>query len=372
MAAIGGRAVGARAGQRIVLYARSGAWYVQPFVEDPFTSIQPDSTWKNSTHLGTEYAALLVEEDYRPPLTTESLPVVGNGVVVSSRVRGEVRFVVPAFWETRRFRLSAALVSLLALLAAYRIRVRQLTRQMSVRFQERLAERTRIAQDLHDTLLQDFLSASMQLYLAVERLPEDSPERSNFEQVRQLMDRAIAEGRNTVRGLRSITEDCLDLEPAFSRMGNEFDAESRIQLRVSAVGKRRSLHPIIRDEVYRIGREALAVAVSRFGMKSIEAEVKYSAGRLRITIHGTGGSVDQGDKDGDFLMIRERAQRIGARLRVWTRDGREVKIELSVPGRVAFLNDSSRRPFGFLLFGRMAWPRRRPAGAAENEKEAGQ
>jgi signal transduction histidine kinase len=209
--------------------------------------------------------------------------------------------------------------------------------------------------------------------LAVERLPENSPERGHFEHVRQLMDRAIAEGRNTVRGLRSITEDSLDLEQAFSRMEREFDDERRIQFRVTAVGKPRSLHPIIRDEVYRIGREALAMAGSRLRMTIIEAEVKYYARRLRITNCASGDSVDPGERDVDLSMIRERAERIGAQLKVWSRDAMEMKIELSVPGRVAFLNDFSKQPFGLLPFSllpskRMAWSRRRRAGAAENEK----
>lgn len=364
MAVIDGRAVGARPGQRIVLYARSGAWYVQPFVEEPFTTIRPDATWKNSTHLGTEYAALLVEVDYHPSSVTESLPTAGNGVVVAATVQGEAKFVAQMFLQMRWLQLAVGLAVLLTLLAAYRFHIRQLTREMNVRFEERLAERTRIAQDLHDTLLQDFLSASLQLYVAVERLPENSPERDNFEQVRQLMDRAIAKGQNTVRGLRSVTEDSLDLEQAFSRMEREFNSERRIQFCVTAVGKPRSLHPIIRDEVYRIGREALALAVSRSKMKSIELEVNYSSRRLRISICGTGESVAIVEKDGDFLMIRERAQRIGAQFKVWSRDAREIKIELSVSSGVAFLNDFSKRPFR-----QIAWTRRRQADAAENEKE---
>ncbi len=85
---IAGRVSGARAGQRIVLFARSGPWWVQPLVDDPFTQIQPDATWKNSTHLGTEYAALLVEPGYCPSPTTESLPVPGNGVVAVTVAKG--------------------------------------------------------------------------------------------------------------------------------------------------------------------------------------------------------------------------------------------------------------------------------------------
>ena len=74
-ATIAGRVIGARAGQQIVLFAKAGNWWVQPTTDEPFTSIQPDSTWTNSIHLGTEYAALLVEPGYRPPPTIEVLPV---------------------------------------------------------------------------------------------------------------------------------------------------------------------------------------------------------------------------------------------------------------------------------------------------------
>src|SRR5829696_7766646 len=88
-APISGRAIGAHSGQQIVLFAKSGIWWVQPTVEEPFTAIKPDSTWTNSTHLGTEYAALLVEPGYRPPPTFESLPPEGGDVVVVKSVRGE-------------------------------------------------------------------------------------------------------------------------------------------------------------------------------------------------------------------------------------------------------------------------------------------
>jgi hypothetical protein len=78
---IEGRVNGARPGQRIVLFAKGGIWWVQPFVDNPFTMIQPDSTWKSPTHLGTGYAALLVEPGYVPPATMDALPTEGHGVV---------------------------------------------------------------------------------------------------------------------------------------------------------------------------------------------------------------------------------------------------------------------------------------------------
>lgn len=88
LATIAGRVNGARPGQRIVLFAKSGVWWVQPLVDDPFTKIQPDSTWKNSIHLGMEYAALLVEPEYVPPATMDVLPTEGQAVVAVAVVNG--------------------------------------------------------------------------------------------------------------------------------------------------------------------------------------------------------------------------------------------------------------------------------------------
>src|ERR1041385_4789383 len=75
---IRGRVTGASSEQQVVLYARSGAWYGQPFADQPFTKIGADSNWSSSTHLGTEYAALLVEPGYVPAPVTLTLPALGN------------------------------------------------------------------------------------------------------------------------------------------------------------------------------------------------------------------------------------------------------------------------------------------------------
>jgi hypothetical protein len=86
---IEGRVTGARPGQRVVLFSKSGVWWVQPELKQPFTVIRPDSTWTNSTHLGLEYAALLVDAAYRPPLSTETLPKAGEGVAAITVVPGD-------------------------------------------------------------------------------------------------------------------------------------------------------------------------------------------------------------------------------------------------------------------------------------------
>jgi hypothetical protein len=112
LAPVAGRVSGARPNQRVVVFARSGGvWWVQPFRSRPFTDVERDSTWKNSIHLGTEYAALLVDADFRPPGTTESLPERGSGVAAVTRVAGSGAFMPPAArtlafsgydWEVRQ------------------------------------------------------------------------------------------------------------------------------------------------------------------------------------------------------------------------------------------------------------------------------
>jgi len=96
LAPIAGRVTGARPNQRIVLFARSDqGWWVQPFRSRPFTEIGPDATWKTAIHLGQEYAAFLVDADYRPPATAHALPEIGSGVVAVSRSGGTGKFVAP-------------------------------------------------------------------------------------------------------------------------------------------------------------------------------------------------------------------------------------------------------------------------------------
>jgi hypothetical protein len=95
LALVAGRVKGARPNQRIVLFAKSGNWWVQPFRSRPFTAIDTDSTWKATIHLGTDYAALLVDQEYRPPVTSESVPSLGNGVVAVATVKGSGTWVPP-------------------------------------------------------------------------------------------------------------------------------------------------------------------------------------------------------------------------------------------------------------------------------------
>lgn len=334
---IEGRVFGARPAQRIVLYARSGAWYVQPFVDRPFTAVRPDSTWKNSTHLGTDYAALLVEEGYSPAARIDELPRAGGGVVAAAAVPGGV-----VFWKKGWFRASVGLVLALAVLALFRQRVRRLTRQLNLRFEERLAERTRIAQEIHDTFLQDVLSVSMQLHVVVDGLPEDSPARPRLEHIQRLMGRVIEEGRNTLKGLRSEGEPAPEPAEAFSRLARDLGLPERVDFRVTVEGRSRPLHPFIGEELYRICREALARAFGIPEGGGVEVVLEYGRRQLRLRLRS---SDPRGPGQGVLDELRGRAERIGGRLKVRGFGAAGAEVELSLPADVAYPVNPGRRFF---------------------------
>lgn len=249
--------------------------------------------------------------------------------------------VVPLVWQTAWFRLSVLALAALTGWGLYRLRVRQVARQLNARFEERLAERTRIAQELHDTLLQGFISASMQLDVAVDRLPEDSPARSPLGRVHDLMRRVIDEGREAVRGLRASSAAPHDLEQAFAGVQQELGVGGPTY-RVIVEGRPRPLTPIIRDEVYRIGREGLLNAFRHSGAAHVEIELEYGAKELCVLVRDDGRGVDphvvQAGADGHWGLtgMRERAQRIGGTLRIRSRPAAGTEVELRVPGHVAF------------------------------------
>jgi signal transduction histidine kinase/ligand-binding sensor domain-containing protein len=304
-----------------------------------------------------------VDRDWSEPVTTREAIYSNLGPgpyrfrVIASNSEGfwngaeaTLRFEIePLFWQTWWARLAGALFFVFAILAVYRLRLRQLTRQMNVRFEERLAERTRIAQELHDTLLQGFLSASMQLHVAVDQVPDDLPAKPRLGRVLQLMGQVIEEGRNALRGLRSANSDSLDLEQAFSRVRQELAVHEQVGFRVTVVGRPRGLHPVLRDEVYRIGREALVNAFRHSRAKSIEVEVEYAADHLRVLVRDDGCGIDpqvvRAGRDGHFGLtsMRERAERIGARLTVRSHAASGTEVELSVPGRTAFESQHAGR-----------------------------
>ncbi len=284
--------------------------------------------------------------------------------------------ILPAFYQTNWFLLLCAAAAGLLAWAAYRWRVRQVTARLDLQFRERLSERTRVAQDLHDTLLQDVLSASLQLQVAEVHLPAGSQAKTIVGEVLNLMGSAIEGGRKAVRGLRSWQEETGDLTQAFSRIPQELAMQQEVGYRVTVEGQARSLHPLVRDEVYRIGHEALVNAFRHSGARSIEVELHYATDQLRILVCDDGCGIDsqvlRAGREGHWGLsgMRERAERIGAKLKVLTRPAGGTEVELSVPNDVAFRSYSPDR-FGWLArrYPRKAEPSIYGSPTSENHEQ---
>ena len=257
--------------------------------------------------------------------------------------------VEPLFWQTGWFLIACVVACGFAVWALYQLHLRQLTQRMNLRFEERLAERTRIAQELHDTLLQGFISASMQVHVAAEGLPADSRQKPILSRALELMRQVIEEGRNSVRGLRSSLNASLELEQAFARIQQEFpprESGSQPEFRVIVDGERKKLHPLMRDEMYRICREAVINAFRHARAKKIEVELQYAPREFRILVRDDGRGIDPGilkaGRDGHWGLpgMKERANRIHARLHVRSSAAAGTEVELSVPNHLAFQGQS--------------------------------
>ena len=336
VSSIKGRVRGAQPGFKIVLYSKGETtWWVQPFANNPFTDIGPDSTWKSTTHPGTQYAALLVGPEFSPPATADVLPT--NGVYAVAITHGEL-----PFWFRWWFLPVYVLVVVLAVFGFYRLRLLQLTRTMNLRFEERLAERMRVAQELHDTLLQGVISASMQLDVAADHLPPGSPVEPALRHILQIMGQVIDEGRNTLRGLRTSSDGAHDIELAFLRVPEDLGVNPKTTYRVVVEGTARPLKAAIHDEVYSIGREALVNAFRHSGASSIEVELDYGTNRMKVLVRdngcGIGPDVLRTGRDGHWGLwgMRERAERIGAKLKVMSGPSAGTEVELIIPGSIVF------------------------------------
>jgi signal transduction histidine kinase len=244
-----------------------------------------------------------------------------------------------AFVQTVWFMLLCVIAAggLIGLL--FTLRLRQLTRQL----QARLAERERIARELHDTLLQSMGGLILRFQTAAERIPQDDPTRQMLEEALNQSDKVLAEGRELLLELGSSSSEANDLPEAFAAVGQELRQEHPAAFRVVVNGDPRELHPVVRDEVYRIGREAIANCFQHAHAERCETEVNYDPSQLRIAIRDDGCGVGEailevahGSGGWGMPGMFERASKIGARLEVWSRHGVGTEIEVRVPAVIAY------------------------------------
>jgi signal transduction histidine kinase len=249
--------------------------------------------------------------------------------------------VEPAWYQTKTFLVSLLVIGTIAVWAAFRLRMRGVARALSARFDERLAERTRMARDLHDTLLQSVHGSRMVADNALSQPDDPAGMRRAMEQMSIWLRQASAEGRAALNSLRMSTTERNDLAEAFRGAIDDCGRQGALQGALSVTGDTREMHPLVRDEVYRIGYEAIRNACTHSGGTRVEVGLTYAPDLiLRVADNGVGidPSVSHIGKEGHFGLrgMRERAARIGAKLTIVSSANSGTEIVLTVPGRVIF------------------------------------
>lgn len=274
--------------------------------------------------------------------------------------------VAPAFYQTIWFQLLCWASAAGILWLFYLLRLKQAKAQVQSRLEERLAERERIARELHDTLLQSFHGLLFRFQAARNMLPRRPEEAMQaLDGAIERTEEAIAEGRGAIQDLRSEPSARIDLEHLLTPLGPELAASDNpnaepANFRVMVEGERRSLSPILQDEVYRIAHEVLRNAFQHARARQIEVEIRYDDRLLRVRIRDDGKGIDprvlqDGRRAGHWGLpgIRERAKQIGGRLDFWSQAGAGTEVQLTVPAAIAYerSNKSSGRSGpGFRLF----------------------
>lgn len=261
--------------------------------------------------------------------------------------------ILPPFWATWWFLSSCTILILASLWFAYRLRLHQVAQQ----FDTRLDERMRIARDLHDTLLQSFHGLMFRFQAARNMLPRRPEEAIEaLDGALERTEQALAEGRDAIHGLRASTMAGHGLAQAVAVLGNELashdSASNPARFHIVVEGAQRDLHPIVRDEVYAIAREAVRNAYNHAQAHDIEVEITYSGSSFRFRIRDDGKGIDPHivaeGRSGHYGVpgIRERAKRIGGKLDVWTATGAGTEVEFSIPASIAYGTSPGRTFFG--------------------------
>ena len=198
-------------------------------------------------------------------------------------------------------------------------------------------ERERIARELHDTLLQGFLGASLLLDEAVEQVPADSPFKPSLSRALHLVHQAVDDGRKVLQGLQPAPSGSECLDRAFIRLQDEFASCRDVRLRVLVQGKRRTLASVVEEQIHLIGREGVVNALRHSGASLIEVEVQYARRTVRVLVRDNGCGFDSAvvqsawDSNWGLRSMHDRATSIGADLRIWSRPGTGTEIEISFP-----------------------------------------
>jgi signal transduction histidine kinase len=273
--------------------------------------------------------------------------IAANNDGVWNESGASLAFAIPrAFVQTGWFIALCMAGGAGAVWALMRLRVRQVRRRLEGRMEERLNERTRIARELHDSLLQGFQGLMFRLQAVRQLLPPGDAAKF-LDSAMEVGDQAIGEGRDAVQSLRSSSFDDRDLATSLSALGAELEVgiepSSKPRYRVVVEGRSRELTAGVRDEAYRIAREAVCNAYRHAKADHVETEISFGDVDLTIRVRDDGLGVDRqillrGQRFGHWGLpgMRERSERFGGHLHVWSEGNAGTEIELRIPAHIAY------------------------------------
>lgn len=278
--------------------------------------------------------------------------LAANDFGIWSDQEANVRFMLlPHFYQTRWFMALCAALFLGALWAIYLWRLRQLHHQFEMTLDARVSERTRIARDLHDTLLQSFQGLLLHFQSVSQLLPNRPIDAK--EKLEGAIDKAavaITEGRDAVQGLRTSAIESNDLADSLDTLGAELAADPANgdgpppEFQVTVEGQSRNLHPMLRDEVFRVAAEALRNAFRHARASRVEVEIRYDDQQFRLRVRDDGCGMDAAvlsgqEPKGHFGLsgMMERARLAGGKLVIWSSAGAGAEVELRISAENAYL-----------------------------------
>jgi signal transduction histidine kinase/ligand-binding sensor domain-containing protein len=292
----------------------------------------------------------LREVDYTnlPPGDYQFRVIACNNDGVWNETGDYLAFTIPpSFTQSGWFTVICALAVVGLIYLAYHFRVRQVTGQLHARMYERLAERERIARDLHDTFFQGIQGLLLSFNAATSQLGTEEPARRIFEETLKQSDQLMLEGRELVLDLRTTTSEQNDLPMALAGFGESIQKGTGCSFQMVVNGSTHALHEVIFEELLKIGKEALGNAFRHSGAHSIEAELNYERNELRMRIRDDGNGIDPTilrlGREGHFGLpgMRERAKKVGARLDIWSGAGAGTEVELRIAARLAYASEPS-------------------------------
>ncbi|MCI1145295.1 sensor histidine kinase [Stenotrophomonas muris] len=299
-----------------------------------------DDGWQDAGSSTRAYYTNLAPGNYRFEVEAANEDGIWSTAPASRTFR-----IAPTFMQTLWFKLLCAAAVLALLVLAVRIRSGQLAALFRARLQERHGERERIARDLHDTLLQGSQGLILRLH-AISQSPQ-TPDRvrGQLESAMQLAERNLAEGRERVNALRDGPFAGRDLASALADVHAEYAGHGTNPLRLTVEGATPPLQADAAEEVFLIGREAIRNALRHANASAIEVELSYGARCFLLHVRDDGVGIayeNAGHGHWGLQGMRERAQRLGAELRLWTRPGLGTEVALAVPARRLYHRRPSR------------------------------